>query len=79
MKRSVINTNIEWAMDLCKRMHFNLPDFFYWTPEEWEAKKDQTEMMRKVGLGWDVTDYASGAPMEPIVCWALKGGRVPRL
>ena len=60
MKRSVINTNIEWAMDLCKRMHFNLPDFFYWTPEEWEAKKDQTEMMRKVGLGWDVTDYASG-------------------
>ena len=41
MKRSVINTNIEWAMDLCKRMHFNLPDFFYWTPEEWEAKNDE--------------------------------------
>ena len=60
MKRSVINTNIEWAMDLCKRMNFNLPDFFYWTPQEWEEKKDKTEKMTSVGLGWDVTDYGSG-------------------
>ena len=45
MKRSVINANIEWAMDLCKRMNFQIPDFFYWTPEEWEAKKDLTERM----------------------------------
>lgn len=43
MKRSVINANIEWAMDLCKRMNFRFQDFFYWTPEEWEAKKDLTE------------------------------------
>ena len=48
MKRSVINTNIEWAMDLCKRMNFNLPDFFYWTPQEWEEKKDKTEKMTAV-------------------------------
>ena len=60
MKRSVINANIEWAMDLCKRMNFQIPDFFYWTPEEWEAKKDLTERMTSVGLGWDVTDYGSG-------------------
>ncbi len=60
MKRSVINTNIEWAMDLCKKMNFNLPDFAYWTPEEWEAKKDITGRMREVGLGWDATDYESG-------------------
>ncbi|MEI3175427.1 MULTISPECIES: D-lyxose/D-mannose family sugar isomerase [unclassified Candidatus Paralachnospira] len=59
MKRSVINTNIEWAMDLCKELHFNLPDFAYWTPEDWEAKKDITDRMRKVAMGWDVTDYAS--------------------
>ena len=60
MKRSVINANIEWAMDLCKRMNFQIPDFFYWTPEEWEAKKDLTERMTSVDLGWDVTDYGSG-------------------
>ncbi|MDO4633590.1 MAG: D-lyxose/D-mannose family sugar isomerase [Eubacteriales bacterium] len=60
MKRSLINTNIEWAMKLCKEMNFNLPSFAFWTPEEWEEKKNLTQTMRQVGLGWDVTDYASG-------------------
>ena len=57
MKRSLINSNIEWAMDLCKEMNFNLTSFAYWTPEEWEAKKGpETDRMVEVGLGWDVTD-----------------------
>ena len=60
MKRSLINSNIEWAMDLCKEMNFNLPSFAFWTPEEWEAKKGpETDRMVEVGLGWDVTDYCS--------------------
>ncbi len=58
MKRSLINANIEWAMDLCKEMNFHLPDFAYWTPEEWAEKV--TDEMQKVSLGWDVTDYATG-------------------
>ena len=57
MKRSLINANIEWAMELCKQLNFNLPSFAYYTPEEWEAKA--TEDMLKVKLGWDVTDYDS--------------------
>lgn len=61
MKRSVINTNIEWAMDLCKKTNFNLPSFAYWTPEEWAAKAPaEVERMKEVGLGWDVTDYGKG-------------------
>ena len=60
MKRSLINTNIEWAMELCKKENFNLPGFAYWTPQEWEDKKNQTQRMREVGLGWDVTDYDAG-------------------
>ena len=48
MKRSLINSNIEWAMELCKEMHFNLPDFAYWTPEEWEKRKGETQTMRRV-------------------------------
>lgn len=58
MKRSLINANIEWAMDLCKQMNFHLPSFAYYTPEEWAEKA--TEEMLKVKLGWDVTDYDSG-------------------
>ena len=60
MKRSLINKNIEWAMELCKKYHFALPEFAYWTPEEWNSKKDITGRMRESALGWDVTDYASG-------------------
>jgi len=59
MKRSTVNSAIDWAIQACKDNHVNLPDFAYWTPEEWEAKKDQTEFMRKVAMGWDVTDYNS--------------------
>lgn len=58
MKRSLINANIEWAMELCRELNFNLPGFAYYTPEEWEEKA--TEDMLKVKLGWDVTDYDSG-------------------
>ncbi len=60
MKRSLVNSSIEWAMDLCKKENFNLPGFAFWTPEEWAAKEAETGRMREVGLGWDVTDYASG-------------------
>lgn len=60
MKRSEINSNIEWAMQLCRELHFNLPEFAFWTPEDWENRGETTEMLRCVAQGWDVTDYAGG-------------------
>lgn len=60
MKRSVINKNITWAVEACKKLGFHLPSFAFWTNEEWEAKKDATEHMVSVMQGWDVTDYNSG-------------------
>lgn len=60
MKRSVINKNITWAIETCKKLGFYLPSFAYWTNEEWAAKKDVTEHMLSVMQGWDVTDYNSG-------------------
>lgn len=60
MKRSVINKNITWAIEACKRLGFHLPSFAFWTNEEWESKKDVTEHMVSVMQGWDVTDYNSG-------------------
>ena len=59
MKRSVINDAIDWAIEACKRNHCALPDFAFWSPEEWEKRKDTTQYMRKVAMGWDVTDYNS--------------------
>lgn len=59
MKRSLIDKNIDWAIETCKKLHCALPDFAYWTPEEWKAKGDSVAFMRKVAMGWDVTDYNS--------------------
>ena len=59
MKRSVINNAIDWAIEACKRNHCALPDFAFWSPEEWAKRKDTTQYMRKVAMGWDVTDYNS--------------------
>jgi D-lyxose ketol-isomerase len=60
MKRSLIDQNIDWAIGACERMHCALPDFAYWTAEDWKVKEDVTGYMRKVAMGWDVTDYDSG-------------------
>ncbi len=60
MKRSAINAQIDWAISACERLHCALPDFAYWSPEKWEENKAATVYMRKVGMGWDVTDYNSG-------------------
>lgn len=60
MKRSEINKQLKWAVDACKRLHFHLPQFASWTPDEWEARKEETEHLKDVMQGWDVTDYDSG-------------------
>ena len=39
MKRSKINKVIEDGMEFIQRMHFNLPDFAYWKPEDFKGKK----------------------------------------
>ena len=59
MKRSIINRNIEWAIEVCKRKGIHLPSFAYWTPKEWEEKGDSVAFLKKVAMGWDVTDYDS--------------------
>lgn len=60
MKRSEINKQIDWAIGACKRLGFHLPSFAFWTAEDWEQRRDQTEHMISVCQGWDVTDYNSG-------------------
>lgn len=59
MKRSIIDTNIDWAIDVCKKLGCALPDFAYWTSEKWKSMGSAADYMRKVAMGWDVTDYNS--------------------
>jgi len=58
MKRSLINSRMRWAQDLLEKNHFRLPEFAYWSPEEWKAHKADVDTIRRVYLGWDVKEYS---------------------
>jgi D-lyxose ketol-isomerase len=57
MKRSEINDNIIWAMELLKKFCIRVPGFAYWTVDDWKRNRDSVGTIKKVMLGWDITDY----------------------
>lgn len=57
MKRSQINGEIEWALALLEKQNIRLPKFGYWKMDEWKANKHVLDTIKKVMLGWDITDY----------------------
>lgn len=57
MKRSEINNEITKAIKLFDSIKFKLPQFAYWTPEDWSSKGDEVSEIIENALGWDVTDY----------------------
>mgnify|MGYP000507145643 CR=1 FL=1 len=60
MKRSEINAAIKWSKELLYQYKIKLPQFGYWSLDEWKANIDKIDMIRKTMLGWDITDYGSG-------------------
>ncbi len=58
MKRSQVNANMRWAKELLEANNISLPEFAYWSADEWRANKDSLDTIRKVYLGWDVKDYS---------------------
>lgn len=59
MKRSEINTAIRKAKIALSEIQFALPQFAYWSLEEWKEHKDWISGMVEVMQGWDVTDFGS--------------------
>ena len=59
MKRSEINSAILWAKDLLKKNNITLPKMAYWSMDEWKANADKLATVRKVMLGWDITDFGT--------------------
>lgn len=60
MKRSEINLIIKEARSFFAEHRFNLPEWVDWTCQEWEAKGAECLEIKRNGLGWDVTDFATG-------------------
>lgn len=58
MKRSTINRDILWGINLLKENNISLPEFALWSPEEWERNKDKLSTVINVSLGWEVKDFS---------------------
>lgn len=59
MKRSEVNSAIVWAKDLLEKNNIRLPQMAYWTMDEWKQNADKLDTVRKVMLGWDITDFGT--------------------
>jgi D-lyxose ketol-isomerase len=76
MKRSEINKSIEDAIAFFRENNFSLPHFAYWKAEEWNNTGPEYDEIRKLGLGWDVTDFGSGNLIEVgRTIFTLRNGR----
>jgi len=77
MKRSEINKAIDRAVAFFAEHHFPLPPFAFWTPEEWLKKGPECDEIRKLRLGWDITDFGSGDfPRKGRAIFTLRNGGV---
>jgi D-lyxose ketol-isomerase len=61
MLRSEINRIIEHGKASLTDHGFRLPPFAYWTAKAWTEKGTECDEIRSCKLGWDVTDFGSGA------------------
>lgn len=57
MKRSEVNQKIIWAKELLEKNNIKLPPFGYWTMKDWTSGEMDISTIKKVMLGWDITDY----------------------
>lgn len=60
LKRSFIDEKIEQAIDLIKRRGYPVPEFFFWTKEDWKTKSREYQEIVDTDMGWDITDFGSG-------------------
>lgn len=61
MKRSEINAILRQGDAFFKQHQFHLPPFAYWTPNEWRQRGGEANEIAARMLGWDITDFGSGA------------------
>lgn len=60
MRRSEVNERINYVIKAAEKMKFPLPQFAYYTIEQWKnLKENEMEIVENM-LGWDVTDFGSG-------------------
>jgi D-lyxose ketol-isomerase len=61
MNRSEINRALKAAEETLTRYGWALPDWAFWSVDDHRAHANQSKWLRERQLGWDVTDFGSGA------------------
>ena len=61
MKRSRINQAIRRMEEMARANGVPLAPFCSWTPQEWQERDHSYDEIRENMLGWDITDYGTGA------------------
>ncbi|CUH84070.1 D-lyxose/D-mannose family sugar isomerase [Thalassovita mediterranea] len=80
MKRSTINQIMADAAEMIRSYGFQLPPFAFWTPEEFQARRDAAQALITARCGWDITDYGAGRFDEMgLFLFTLRNGRLADL
>ncbi|WP_299401803.1 D-lyxose/D-mannose family sugar isomerase [uncultured Roseobacter sp.] len=80
MKRSRINDIMAEADEMIRSYGFVLPPFARWTPDEFQARRDDARQVIEARCGWDITDYGAGRYDEMgLFLFTLRNGRLADL
>lgn len=60
MKRSEVNAYVRWAEKFLAENNIRLPRLAYQSPADLAAMRDRLAVVKKLELGWDITDFGSG-------------------
>lgn len=60
MKRSEVNEILNQGDAFIRSFGWHLPPFAHWTPEQFRARRAQSDAILAAGLGWDLTDFGQG-------------------
>ena len=79
MKRSEINQLISEALVFFDEMQFMLPPWSRWAPSRWEKQREECREIFENQLGWDLTDFGSGAFRKTgLLLFTLRNGNPAR-
>jgi D-lyxose ketol-isomerase len=75
MKRSEINKHVSEAIAFFKKMHFELPPFASFSPEQWHQYSAIANEIIELQLGWDITDFGlNDFKQKGLILFTLRNG-----
>ncbi len=77
MKRSEINRILVQAKEFMHEKQFSLPEWGYWSLDDWRRNKESASGVIDRLLGWDITDFGLGDfHRRGLVLFTIRNGRI---